>query len=730
MQLKVLFVLSIFAVIISCAPATTQYFFDSKPSTTTDSIPEISSADILESANIDAQELSLDERIAQAEYLCSILKFHDADSILREVLAVIEDANENDTTSISTDQYVETVIHVYTMMMPQEYIPEEIMMLQFKNQMLHSLDSLSCSPGDSAIISKLISRKDIKFDVPMVWNDRVKKALNYYISWKPGSISKWLQRASIYLPRMKKMFSDSGLPEDLAYLPLIESGFNVQAYSRAHASGIWQFISSTGKVYGLRHNYWIDERRDPLKSTGSAISYLKKLYADFGNWHLALAAYNCGEGGVARAITKSGTADYWQLSLPTETKNYVPTYLAALTLAKNADLFNFSYSAADTFSYDTVTINDCIDLRYIAEGININYDSLRVLNPQILHWCTPPDVTNVNLYLPNGSAQAFKDFYVQIPDDKKVKWYAYKVRQGDNLRSVARRFKVSVDAIQQLNRIKNSRITAGKVLFIPIPANSTDIEKFDSLSVVENIDNVASPRKKASSSVNQSQKIRYVIKKGDTISEIASLFDVSIDDIKDWNNLSHSSIRAGQVLTIYSQQERRTGTGTSYRVQEGDTPYSIAKKFNTTVDALVEMNNLDKNSPVIKKDEILKINSPKSNAAVSNTSIRYVVEPGDNLFRIAQNFSVSLDELLKENGLSENSKIFAGDIIHVPRRNNKSNKHLDNIVYYEVKQGDNLWNIAASFGIPVKSLYTANHLKSDSVLMPGDIIKVVKAGGL
>ncbi len=518
---------------------------------------------------------------------------------------------------------------------------------------------------------------------------------------------------------MKKMFADSGLPEDLAYLPLIESGFNVQAYSRAHASGIWQFISSTGKIYGLRHTYWLDERRDPLKSTTSAIRYLKKLYADFGNWHLALAAYNCGEGGVARAMTKSGNADYWQLPLPAETKNYVPAYLAALTLAKNADLFNFSYSAADTFSYDTVSVNDCVDLRYIAEGINIDYDSLKKLNPQILHWCTPPDVTNVSLYLPNGSAQIFKDFYAQIPDDKKVKWYAYKVRRGDILRSVARRFKVSVDAIRQLNRIKNGRIAAGKILYIPIPANNTDIKAIDSLSVAENenTDNTASPRKRANSSVNQSQKIRYVIKKGDTISEIAELFDVSIEDIQDWNNLGHSRIRAGQILTIYSQKERNSNSGiTSYRVQEGDTPYSIAKKFNTTVDAIVEVNQLDENNPIIKKDELLKINSSKSKGTVNNRSsaqsLKYVVEPGDNLFRIAQNFSVPLDELLEENDLSENSKIFAGDIIQVPRRYNKIKKHLDNIVYYEVKQGDNLWNIAESFGIPVKNLYTANHLKS------------------
>ncbi len=183
MQLKVLFILTLFVVIISCAPATTHYSLDSEPSTLApDSISDISSTGIFESESIDSQELSLDERIAQAEYLCSILKYHEADSVLRQVLAVIEDANENDTASISTDQYVETIINVYTMMMPQEYIPDDIMMLQFKNQMLHSLDSLSCSPEDSAIIGKLISRKDIKFDVPLVWNDRVKKALNYYVS--------------------------------------------------------------------------------------------------------------------------------------------------------------------------------------------------------------------------------------------------------------------------------------------------------------------------------------------------------------------------------------------------------------------------------------------------------------------------------------------------------------------------------------------------------------------
>jgi membrane-bound lytic murein transglycosylase D len=539
------------------------------------------------------------------------------------------------------------------------------------------------------------------------------------------------------------MFADSGLPQDLAYLPLIESGFNTQAYSRAHAAGIWQFISSTGKNYGLRHNYWLDERRDPMKATVSAIRYLKKLHGDFGNWHLALAAYNCGEGGVGRAIAKSGTSDYWQLPLPGETKNYVPCFLAALTIAKNPDLFNFSYTPSDSFAYDTVLINDCVDMSDLAKGINIDTDTFRKINPHIIHWCTPPDASNVKLYLPLGTTQLFNEYYASIPADKKVKWYAYKVRRGDNIQSISRRFKVSSDAIKDINRFKkNSKIIAGHILYIPIPANSESPQYLETETVIKEEPRSSQGKKEPARSHNS---IKYKVKNGETISEIAEMFDVSEREIEDRNNISHSKIRCGQILTIQTDNREKTNPsyssgGSKYCVVKGDTPYSIARRFGLSVDELAQLNNLDKKDPVIKIGETLVVGGTGSAPTATSQSIKketpnekftkYTVSPGDNLYRIAQNFSISLEELIVSNNLSENSAIHAGDIIRIPRANildeKKTHGFSDKVVYYQIKQGDNLWNIAATFGIPVQILFKANNLNPDSVLMPGDTIKVVK----
>lgn len=704
-------------------------------------------SDIKDSVTIEDSGETIDQKIASAEYLCSQSNFKEADSILRLVLDTINEQNVNDSEWVSTDAYLETVVKIYTTLMPQEFIPDEVVMLQFKQQMLKSLDSMIYTPEDSAIIATMICRKEVGFDVPMVWNDRVKKALNYYLRSKPETISNWLKRASFYLPKMKKMFADSGLPQDLAYLPLIESGFSPVAYSRAHASGIWQFISSTGKVYGLRNNYWYDERRDPLKSTESAIRYLKKLYGDFGNWHLALAAYNCGEGGLGRAIKRSTSTDYWQLKLPSETKNYVPAYLAALTIAKNPDLFNFSYTTADTFAFDTVTVHDCLDLNDIAEGINLSFDTLKRINPQIVHWCTPPDMTDVVMYLPQGYKQSFSDYYSQLSPNSRVKWYRYKVRKGEKVQTLARYFKVPADAIRDLNHLKkNSKIIAGQALLIPIPVAKKESTQDSSSQIVF----LQPPSNVEITTGKGGTKVHYKVKKGDTVSGIAELFDVSIGEIMDWNEMENSRIKGGQILTIYTdnravtsrpQAPKYSASSTTYTVQEGDTPYSISKRFNLTVDELVSLNDLDAKSPVIKVDQVLKMSRNSKEKNVSNTKkslqsgnhLKYMVAAGDNLFRISQNFSVSLDEILALNNFSKNATIHVGDIILIPKTGSPSNKvqkSKGDVVYYEVKQGDNLWNIAATFGIPVGELYQVNNLSSDSVLMPGDIIKVIKTGGL
>lgn len=680
--------------------------------------------------------------ISTAKKLCEEKNFIGADSILK---IVIENVGLLSSDSISYENSLNNIVEIYTEIMPEEYqVPEEIITLVNEQKMFKALDSISFT-SDSSFMQSLLCGKSTSYNMPVEYNERVLRATFYYHKNRRSTIDHWIPRASQYLAIMKKIITKHGLPEDLAYLPLIESGFRPKAYSHAHASGIWQFIPSTGKTYGLRNNYWLDERRDPLKSTIAAARYFKKLYEEFNDWHLALAAYNCGEGGLSRTIKRSKSRNYWDLKLPRETMNYVPLFLAALTIAKNPSCFNLeSPSDTATFLFDTVRISECLDLRDIAEGTGIDYDTLRKFNPHILHWCTPPDMSDVLLYLPSGYSQAFKDFHASIPDSRKVKWYRYKIQRGDNIGSIARRFKVPAEPIRSINRLKNNKIIAGKYLFIPIPVSRSNPVEETGEQVVKKQIPSEDPL------IKNGQKIVYQVKAGDSVWKISELFGVSPDQICIWNKLSdNAGIRVGQLLTLYqdsanspekkSQKPRLSEGHVEYRVQPGDTPSSIARKFAMSIDELILLNDLDSKKPVIYTDGILIVkkrvdsvsqSKPAPQKPLENSSgMKYQVSAGETLFGIARVFSVSVQELRILNNLSESSVIKAGDTLLIPSNSLiKSSALESSVVFYEVKQGDNLWRIANSFGISVQNLYKHNNLKADSVLMPGDIIKVVRAG--
>ncbi len=686
------------------------------------------------------------ELISVAKTLCDGQKYLEADSVLKIALEAVGELSSD---SVSFEGYLDEILAIYTEIMPSDFqIPDEIITLVNEQKMFKALDSINFTSVDSNFMQSLLCGKSTVYNLPIAWNERVMRATYYYHKNRKSTIDHWIPRASQYLAIMKSILTEHGLPEDLAYLPLIESGFRPKAYSHAHASGIWQFIPSTGKVYGLRNNYWLDERRDPLKSTIAAARYLKKLYNEFNDWHLALAAYNCGEGGLARAISRSNSRNYWDLSLPRETMNYVPLFLAALTIAKNPSCFNLEKpSDSATFSFDTVRISECLDLRDIAEGIGVNYDTLRTFNPHILHWCTPPDMSNVLLYLPKGYSQAFKDFHATIPDSRKVKWYRYKIKNGDNIGSIARHFKVPVEPIRSINRLKDTRIIAGKYLFIPIPVSRSTPDEEVIQETVKKQPPANDP------AMNNGKKIIYQVKAGDSVWRISELFGVSPDQICSWNNLNdNAGIRVGQLLTLYqAQSSLKPGNNQNpkpsegqmeYRVQPGDTPSSIARKFSMSVDELLLLNNLDSKSPVIYTGNYLIVKKPVDSVSQNTSapkktsgdsrSTRYQVSTGETLYGISRLFSVSVQELRKLNDLDESSVIKAGDTLLIPSGSLQKSSGLEEsaVVFYEVKQGDNLWRIANSFGITVQSLYKYNNLNPDSVLMPGDTIKVVRTGEL
>jgi membrane-bound lytic murein transglycosylase D len=724
--------------------------------------------------------------IEQAKSLCAGKEFAAADSALRRAVRSIEtiDAdNEGNEEWFPSTRYIDDIVSIYSTQMPPQFpLPEDIALTALQRQMGKSLDSISIMPAESLALAGAACVNGTAYDVPMVWNDRVQRALLFYLKNRKYSVDRWFYRANYYLPVMRKMFADSGLPKDLAYLPLIESGFNPLAYSYAHASGIWQFIASTGKLYGLRHSYWLDERRDPIKSTTAAIRYLKKLYGDFGDWHLALAAYNCGENGVSYAINRCKHNDFWRLRLPLQTRCYVPFYLAAVTLAKNQRLFKVDKPAvSDTFSLDTVHVNDCIALSDIAQGTGIPLDTLRSMNPQFLRWCTPPDVTDAVLYLPKGQAVTFREFSAALPQAKKIRWCRYEIKQNDNIPKIAKEYRIAANAVKEINRLKTDKLTAGHFLFLPEPGTLTD----SSVATLPPLS--ASPDDDDFSDATQ-----YIIKKGDSISKIARMFHVSYTQLYRLNHITNRTLLyPGRLLLIRSSPRSAPAaapvavkqpadslmSGAFYVVRSNDCPIGIATRAGITLNDLISWNRLDPRAPMVHPGDTVRIRNPaadtlasvKKNLPPDSAALARKDTLGRKPIAVAQkdsgsNWAALLQEktdsaslrhdtiagLKRDASTAAAKPLPAGHVATIAPLPGPSmpdwtaalddgGKHNRSAPkgapppqrrYYIVKPGDNLFRIAKELSVRLQALASINHLHRNDFVHPGDSLIIPPGGGM
>jgi len=315
----------------------------------------------------------------------------------------------------------------------------------------------------------------ITYDIPVVVNDKVEFFIKYFQTRGRKHFEKWLARSERYLPMLKDIFRQSGLPEDLAYLPLIESGFNPNAKSRARAVGMWQFMKWTGKKYGLQVNSWIDERRDPEKATWAAARYLKDLYGLFNSWHLAAASYNAGEGRVMRALKKHKTDDFWVVAkqkraLKKETRDYIPKYIAALLIAKEPAKYGFTdIEYQPQITYGKVNIPVATDLRVIAKACECSFDDIKELNPQLLKWFTPPTGSEYEIKVPKEKVEVFQANFATIPPQERLNFLTHKVKKGETLSLIARKYNTSVESILYLNKLKSTRnVRAGTEIIVPV----------------------------------------------------------------------------------------------------------------------------------------------------------------------------------------------------------------------------------------------------------------------
>jgi len=458
---------------------------------------------------------------------------------------------------------------------------------------IDELAELTLPPGDPRLAAKAEQELiRVHHDLPLTVNASVLQYLSYFTTTRGRAVvERGLDRAGRYNTVIRRVLREEGVPQDLIYLAQAESAFSPTAVSRAGARGIWQFMPFRGQEYDLDRSYWVDERSDPEKATRAAARHMRDLYDMFGDWYLVMAAYNCGPMGVVRAVERTGYADFWELqkrhAVPKQTQNYVPIIIALALVAKEPALYGVQVQAEKPLQADTIHPGHSISLHLVADASGADLDDLRMLNPTLLRNVTPND-SQFELKIPTGLAQKFSENVQHVPVDKWTSWRLHTVEPGETLGEVARRYRVTPAAIQNANHLEpHAALPAGFLLNVPTPPPAVRL-------------------------------VSYRVKRGDTLEGIAESFDVTVAQLKRWNGIHGATVARGVRLRIYAggdpvnglkakskAADNRSGgpameavsTGAAakseklqHRVKPGETLYSIARSYRTTISSLRQAN--------------------------------------------------------------------------------------------------------------------------------------------
>lgn len=425
------------------------------------------------------------------------------------------------------------------------------------------------------------------YSLPRIDNERIDRQLQWYLN-HPEYIERIQKRAEPYLYFILNEVEAKQIPGEMALLPAVESAFRPDAYSRSKAAGLWQFIPSTGRFFGLKQNWWYDGRRDVIASTRAATRYLKELSEEFDNdWLLALASYNAGKGNIHKAISKNEEqardTDYWSLDLRQETMDYVPRLLAIAEIVAHPDKYNIALNDIPNEPYfEIVNIESQLDLSKAVEMAQTPADDFFMLNPAFNHWSTDPEGPH-RLLIPVKKAEHFKNKLARLPKRERMKWIRHKIRPGDNLGLIAKKHHSSITAIKTSNHLTDNTIRAGKYLLIPVSQQLPSQDQAASNRFTGRI---------------------YTVRKGDTFWEIARQFSVSSRELARWNQLAlNATLRPGQKLVIKKPAQQLAGADSNpisravhYTVKKGDSLFEISRKFNVSIADLRKWNDTGKDA--------------------------------------------------------------------------------------------------------------------------------------
>ncbi len=623
-------------------------------------------------------------------------------------------------------------------------------------------------PESSSALATFTGMRGVKLQVAMPENQEVLWAIEFLAVRGRRYFQKWIERTGKWFTMMRKIAREEGAPEEIIYLSMIESGLSPQATSWAKAVGLWQFIKGTGQMYGLGADYWRDERRDPEKATRAAMRYLKDLYNELGDWHLALAAYNCGPGGVRRAMARSGIQNpsYWDIRpfLPKETRNYVPLYVAASKVCMNPEAYGFTSTQIqfeERYNYETVPVNEAADFRVLARAAGVGEETLRDLNPELINYSTPPYSDNYQLKIPVGTKSTFIANYDKMSQSDKHSWTMHEVAGSETLSSIARKYNVPQSVIAAANDLtgRKKRISAGTMLRIPTDGRYNAPSKRDADEDEEEDEETSGTQAVTGSTSKESGKES---KRKDKISEKSDDKTLAKADTKaDTKSETKSDMKTDAKNSDEEKVQHRpapipeNSKKISHTVKDDETLYSISARYNVRLSDVRNWNDIPYNSDKVSEgaeltlyvDKNFRPEDASKKPAAKQGTIQHTVARGETLAQIADSYGVTIDELRRFSSMSKHGRIYVGQVLTVPvafveakptrSATEEGEKKViepkpsvasttaaagGKAIVYKVQKGETLADIANRYNVTQRELSAWNQLRGNYIRKGMDLV--------